>query len=143
MNALTANQVYQLPVQRYEFTQWETLAYLHELNLNDIEMPDEQRRLVSKIHCTHTFDESRNWRLGSLWFDEKPFLIYQEAGRTGDHEARYVTDRVLLWEAIRYAQTFQVDDYPDDKLDPDQPCLELTHFYGTNLEQMLARKGTL
>jgi len=86
------------------------------------------------------FDGRRFWLLGSVWFDDKPVMVIQNAGREGDdHRMRFVTDMKTYGEMIGYLCSLRkMGDLQSDHADtrwvkPDQDCGDLTEFYGDRL----------
>lgn len=94
----------------------------------------EPFRLVAKKIADPYIDGRRICTLGTLWFDDKPFAVYQKAGREGrDHQELFVTHKQLYIESRKYLESFRNYDgvYP---IDPCKPYKELTNFYGHSFE---------
>jgi hypothetical protein len=82
-------------------------------------------------------DGRRIWHLYSLWFDGRPVMILQNAGREGDdHHRRIVTDVPRLASAISSIRTFLGADkvLPEEIADPSHSVLGLDTFYGGSLQ---------
>lgn len=81
------------------------------------------------------FDTRRYWLLASVWFENKPVMIIQNAGREGDdHAASFITDMEQYRVMIGYLATLQKhDDVKDRTVNPDTDVPNLTSFYGNEL----------
>lgn len=78
----------------------------------------------------HEFDYRRYWELATVWFDGKPVMITQNAGREGDdHSKSFITDAVVYGEMLGYLISLAGVDN-DDLIDPNVPRGDLTAFYG-------------
>lgn len=87
-----------------------------------------------KYYC---YDGRRTWVLRTVWLDEKPVMIVQNAGReSDDHVARYITDETLFRELVAYVRSRIVpeDPFPVNTIDLHEDMAELTYFYGQALE---------
>jgi hypothetical protein len=52
------------------------------------------------------FDGRRIWSLATVWFDEKPVMVIQNAGREGDdHSRRFITDFPRFCEMCAFLQS--------------------------------------
>ncbi len=93
-----------------------------------------ERVTVRVVHYTD-FDGRRYWQLATVWLDDEPFMVIQNAGREGDdHYARFVTDAERYGEAVRYLASLALaDPEPGDVVDPDEPRDDLDTFYGDSL----------
>ena len=101
----------------------------------EIELESNQRVEVRylKDFC---FDGRRVWILASVWFDGKPVMIIQNAGREGsDHERRFLTDTSTYKEMVGYIQSLLSSVTEDDLVitDPDSEVPDLDKFYGHSL----------
>ncbi len=97
----------------------------------DEHTPNE-RVSVRVVHRT-TFDHRRYWQLATVWLDESPFMVIQNAGREGDdHYARFITDLDTYGEAVRYLLSL-APVAPADVVDPDEPRDDLDRFYGDSI----------
>ncbi len=90
---LTPNDVYDLPYDSEVDHNPEILVgcYYDFLEGSAIDSYDLQYgscessvRLSIRTHKYFNFDGRRFWRLASVWFDNKPVMIIQNAGREGD-----------------------------------------------------------
>jgi len=87
------------------------------------------------------FDGSRIWHLATVWFQGKPVMVIQNAGRDGDdHVRRYVTDtrglRMLAGhvKALAFLEVLENDDMR--VIEEDEEASELSHFYGEDLHSI-------
>lgn len=95
--------------------------------------PDIQVRVIKDFD----FDGRRFWRLATVWFENKPVMVIQNAGREGDdHEARFITDSETFSRMCRYIerlsnkeQVVERDVYKEDQ----EIGAKLTTFYGNTL----------
>jgi len=116
------------------------LSHLDEVDCWDIE-PEEDERIETREYAHVNFDGTRNWALGSVWFDGKAVLIFQEAGRSrSDHYERWIVDSDAYWELVKYSYSLPRGDDARHReqaisLDADMGD-DLTSFYGCTLEQM-------
>lgn len=99
-------------------------------------LEDKNTRAEVKIVKDFDFDGRRFWALKTIWFDSKPFMITQNAGREGDdHYKRFITDVETFKEFVQYVK--QLSDtqeyYLDDVISPEKDFPELTAFYGNKL----------
>lgn len=131
---LSANQVYALDAQRISTDLWEVERHVPEVAFYEI--PDDTNtRVQLREICLVDYDGERMWALATVWLDERPVMIVQQAGRGGtDHRERYVTDRSAYFDMVAYLHGLQQPD-PEEGLviDPDEPLAELTCFYGETL----------
>lgn len=97
----------------------------------------EDKRIELRYYADEYIDGIRGWTIFSVWFDESPVMICQEAGRDNrDHIYQYITDRAKYIEFIQYLyslhdHTKYMDE--DEFYDPEKEAEHLTSFYGGNL----------
>jgi hypothetical protein len=99
----------------------------------DATSPRVQIRVIKRFD----FDGRRYWQLATVWFDDKPVMIIQNAGREGDdHRARFITDPELYAQMCTHiasliinVQQLELTDVVDINDDIDG----LTEFYGNEL----------
>lgn len=111
-------------------------AQLIELGLSTL----ESSRIQIKYHKNHCFDGRRVWILASVWLDNKPVMIIQNAGREGDDWVRrIVTDHQLYTDMVEHIQSIlpTQDHTKDDVVDPDVDTDDLISFYGYRLDGYL------
>lgn len=91
---------------------------------------------ILKYFC---FDGRRIWSLATVWFDGKPIMVIQNAGREGDdHAKRYITDLPGFNEMCAYLNSLLPPERQDGHPDVVAPDLEmgdeLIEFYNCRLD---------
>lgn len=104
---------------------------------------DTSRVQVRSLKC-FCFDGRRIWSLATVWFDEKPIMVIQNAGREGDdHSRRFITDFPGFCSMCAYLQSLvPVRDQAGgrDVVAPDQDMGdELIEFYSNRLGDRFER----
>lgn len=100
----------------------------------------EHPRITIKIYKHFHFDYRRFWRLASVWFDDHPVMITQNAGREGDdHAKRFVLDvpryQKMVEEIAKLPRKPSAVSEVEDVVELDEDLGEsLTSFYGDNLD---------
>lgn len=88
---------------------------------------------IRTIH-EHQVDSRRYWLLRSIWFEDKPVMIAQNAGREGDdHIKTFITDKERYMSMIGYIEgLIKEQDHSFDQpiYDTRTDMPELTKFYG-------------
>jgi hypothetical protein len=103
--------------------------------------PETDERMEWRRYAYVDFDGRRIWELGSIWFDGKPTVIVQRAGREGrDHHERFIVDSDVYWDLVKYSYSLpRSEDFPVQEdargMDEDMGD-ELTSFYGRTFEEM-------
>ena len=102
---------------------------------------DPNKRVIIKCYKNFAFDFRRFWRLASVWFDEKPVMIIQNAGREGDdHSARFVTDAETYRAMVSYLASLANVQFEKINVVPlDVDINGLTEFYGNSLDGYFER----
>lgn len=146
MSKIKVKDIYALPSTLLDLTQtmlksrWvPELSYLiHDFGTEVSAAIVGEGRFVIKSLVDETYDDRRYSQMCSIWFDGKPVLIFQEAGRSGrDHFKRWLTDKVAYAEMLSYLIE-KLSDEPetelDDLIDPDTEVYpeELLCFYGNS-----------
>ncbi len=82
------------------------------------------------------FDGRRVWQLATVWFEGKPVMVTQNAGREGDdHSERFVTDADgLMAMCSHIKQLIQIEGGRPTVVGADEQVAGLTEFYGNKLE---------
>ena len=105
------------------------------------ELSKNERITVSPI-MDFNFDYRRVWTLCAVFFDDKPVMITQNAGREGcDWTKRYIVDKKLFLEMCAYVRSLlnieeleEITEYPYD-----EQCTGYTDFYGNSLDGYFER----
>jgi hypothetical protein len=138
---MTPRELLALEPRRKNNDIYRVLNEVPDAGLWDIE-PETDERMEWREHAYVDFDGRRIWELASIWFDGKPVVIVQRAGREGrDHHQRFIVDADAYWELVRYSYTLPRSSdasFRELAFDLDQDMGDdLTSFYGCTLEQML------
>jgi hypothetical protein len=129
-------------------TEFIEYGYLYGCYYNHIPEIDQYAKYKAtdriKIHIYKEFwfDSRRFWRLASIWLDDKPVMITQNAGREGDdHARRIITDRDRYIELVALLMSLQCPQPNDieDVADPETDLDDLTSFYGDHLDGFFER----
>lgn len=81
-----------------------------------------------------SYDERRIWRLATVWFDDIPVMVIQNAGREGDdHSKRFVTDSESLLKMADHLRSLVYVNEEIKTVDCDSDITELTEFYNQSL----------
>lgn len=127
----TANDLYSLTPKRVSRDLYRVLRHTPEIDNTGIpdDLYDDNPRVENRILEHEDFDYRRYWHLSTVWFDNKPVMIVQNAGREGsDHSARFITHPENYIDMVSYLLSItNRDEY--DSVDPDQDIPELTRFY--------------
>lgn len=99
----------------------------------DIKTDRVEIRFLKDFH----FDHRRVWQLATVWFDLKPVMVIQNAGREGDdYHARFITDPKTFSEMCSHLrQLIAVDAMAIPNIyDADAEVPGLTDFYNNDLD---------
>lgn len=138
---ITAKEIYQLPHQSETNELWSLKGCYYDFlpEIDDYDLysikPEDNKRLKIKVLKDFDFDGRRFWRLQTLWIDDKPVMIMQNAGREGeDHRERFITNDGLYKEVVNYMRELVGDNSNmfDDFVDENEPRNYL-EFYGNHL----------
>lgn len=101
----------------------------------------ETKRIEFKILKNHCFDGRRIWTLATVWFDNHPIMIIQNAGREGDdHIERYITDKKRFNLMIDHLHElsppllFPPFGAEIEEISDSEPIEGLSYFYGNHLD---------
>jgi hypothetical protein len=91
-------------------------------------------RIIKDFH----FDGRRFWRLATVWLDDDPVMIIQNAGREGDdYHKRFITDEKLYKDMVIHIRELRLPYYPEIKeircVGMDDKNENLIKFYGNEL----------
>ena len=146
----TANELYAMEPMRTTsdvslIKDWYCINHIPEISdgtwVDDVNAVNT--RIQIRVLKEHSFDYRRFWRLCTVWFDDKPVVIIQNAGREGsDHVERFITDGHLFAEMIHYIRTTLIQ-YEEDGItiviNPDDDRNDLDDFYGNHLSGIFER----
>lgn len=128
----------------YEVGRLNGMYYHHvpELEFNILPSEDPNQRVELKFYKNFNFDYRRIWALASVWFDGKPFMIVQNAGKEGDSYARrFITDEATYREASKYLASIVLfaDKSIEDVVDAETDIPNLASFYQHTLDGYFER----
>lgn len=92
-------------------------------------------KIKTKTHFFHSFDYRRYLSLQSVWFEDVPVMIIQEAGREGDdHTDEFITNFEKYTDMINFIRSCYYKS-PDSHMvyDGEEEIPELTNFYGYDI----------
>ena len=90
-------------------------------------------RVEIRYYKDFDIDGNRLWRLASVFFDGKPVMILQNAGRAGDdHARRLITDLDQYYRLVFHLRTYfnTEGESAGDVVALDEPVEGLVEFYG-------------
>jgi hypothetical protein len=136
----SANDLYKMNPERVEKCLGCLKGFYYD-HLPEIEgdlwgLENKNDKVEIKVLKDFDFDGRRLWRLSTVWFDGKPTMIIQNAGREGDdHRERFITDVKEFKNMISYINSLIEEDTCDDVCftNPDDKIKCLTSFYGNEL----------
>jgi len=147
---MTPNELYKRePEQTVSFieTEWNE-SYIRGCYYNYIPEIDgysnykPSDRIQIHIYKDFDFDGRRFWRLASIWLDNKPVMIVQNAGREGDdHTNRFITDHKQYVNLVSLLLSLQISEEIEhsDIIDPNKEDPSITFFYGCDLDGSFER----
>lgn len=99
----------------------------------------EIRHLVDEM-----YDSSRGAWMDSIWFEGKPVMITQTAGRGGnDFNKRVITNESLFWKLIQHIRTFaELDQNYLEVVDTHEDDPDLDYLYDEPLSKLLKKEQT-
>lgn len=114
--------------------------FVPEINTDDTWLGglENDKVVIKTVKCFY-YDHRRLWLLQTVWYDNKPVMIIQNAGREGDdHTERFITDISTYKNMIEYINSLIVhnDNYTtsmNDYIDDHENIESLTNFYGQSL----------
>lgn len=133
---MTAQEIYNLPPIRVETEYLESFIEHHVYESPVFPDLTGNTRIDKRVYYYLNIDHRRYVELASIWFDGKPVMITQNAGREGDdHKERFITDLPLYMELLKYLMEIHANSLTDQSvfggvLDKDADTASLTTFYG-------------
>jgi len=100
------------------------------------------KEITTVVHAYYSVDHRRYWAIWSAWYEGKPYMLMQNAGREGDdYRQRYVTDAELYNKALSILRSCYRDDsaekFPLWDINKDVP--EIEDFYGITIQEALGQ----
>ncbi|MCY9308843.1 hypothetical protein MOF23_07650 [Bacillus inaquosorum] len=138
---MNAKQIYDMEPREIsnELSLLAGFYYNHLPEIEDIPYGLEQDKVSIKIYADYEYDWSRFWRLASVWFEDIPVMIIQNAGRDGDdHRERFITDEKAYENLVSYVKGLIPKEEVNnpDLIDLEEDITGLSEFYGWSLEQL-------
>ncbi|MED1125287.1 hypothetical protein [Bacillus atrophaeus] len=102
-------------------------------------LEEKNEKIEIKYYADCCFDGRRTWTLASVWYENKPVMVIQNAGREGDdHRERFITEPKLYDKMLTYiASLLNIDtSVKHDIYREDDDIKELDNFYGFTLDQI-------
>lgn len=101
-------------------------------------LQDKNKKVKIKYYADHCFDGRRTWTLASVWYEDKPVMIIQNAGREGDdHYKRFITSKKLFREMVNYITSIlPTNDFEVEFFDENEEIEGLIEFYGHHLDNV-------
>lgn len=98
----------------------------------------ESERVEVRVVEYEHIDCRRYWQLATVWFDGKPVMVVQHAGREGDdHAERFVTDldgyKALVLHVKNLVASRELEDFECTVFPVEYDDESLTNFYGHRL----------
>jgi hypothetical protein len=136
----TPNELYAMKPQETTNNLWRLVGcyynHIPEVSeaeyLSHIESERIEIRMIKEWH----YDIRRIWRLATVWFDGKPIMVIQNAGREGDdHAARFITDKEGFLAMCSHVRELLANQSNEElaALDPEAEVEGLTEFGGRSL----------
>jgi len=130
--------LYKVKPQSIERALWQIIDGYHipEIDQYDFnyEACEKEGKVETRVYEDYCSDSIRTWFLASIWYQNSPVMIIQNAGRDGqDHMARFITDTNMYRKMVEYLMNFTVTPDSDDSVDPLIDIDSLTRFYGSEL----------
>jgi len=136
------NEIYKCPCIRTEKQHLYRLEqYFPEINAGGLSW-ETNTRLEARYYIDSCFDGERGLAFYSVWFDDQPFMLCQDAGRGNqDYNRSFLTNRAVYQEALNYLITLTPAVEPPREVDPNRNIEDLDHYYGWNTARN-SRPGT-
>ena len=100
----------------------------------DWDKVEESKRLEVRCYKHIQIDHRRYWNISGIFFDGKPVMITQNAGREGDdHVDRFITDVEEYKKMVSFLQSMCIEEGIEDVVNIDDDISNLGFFYGYSL----------
>lgn len=97
---------------------------------------DSSQRLRLCYYADHCYDGERNYTMFSVFFDGKPCMVCQNAGRGGrDHSEEFITDKEVYLSLVSFLVSLYEKDDEMCVFNPDEDIENLTYFYSRDLSE--------
>lgn len=94
----------------------------------------ESTRIEIRYLANQQIDERRCWQIATVWFDDYPVMIIQNAGREGDDfSRRLVTNAPAFMAMCQHLRALTTISTEPEEYPLDEQNLDLTHFYNGSL----------
>lgn len=109
--------------------------HLPELGSGELSRKLNNERVEIRVLKHVDFDQRRYWRLATVWLDDRPVMVIQNAGREGDdHSARFITDRDAFYEMLAYVAGLSTTSAEiGTTVDANEERDDLLSFYGDDV----------
>lgn len=135
---MTANDLYGLEVEEKD-TSYTVYRLVDAISVSeglvdiDEDPIEKEKRILLKEVFYDNIDCERFALMETVWFDDKPVMIMQCAGRGGqDFQEEFITDIDTYRDMVEYIRSFEKRHYRY-VIDPEKDIHELTNFYGYSL----------
>lgn len=139
--------VYTLPATPIALTDWvlrddwfPEISVTSNLGTDVLEELEKEGRLKVKCLVDFYIDYRRYAAMHTVWFDELPVFIVQNAGREGDdHFNRWVTDLPRYLQLLGYLQSKIPLEIRFEATDPEKEVFpeEIFRFYGMDFSDQV------
>jgi len=112
----TPTELYALKPTRTDYGSWHAVSvHLRDEIGNgfdlDLDAVEKTQRMETRTLVDHDYDGRRGWTLQTVWFDNKPVMVVNSAGRDGDeYHERWITDPELFGELVTFLKSFMSED---------------------------------
>lgn len=97
----------------------------------------KNEQIEIRYYADYCFDGRRVWEFFSVWFNNKPFMICEEAGREGDdHTREFITNKEVFLEAVQYLNSLSDEENSLCVYNEDDEIENMGTFYGYQLSDM-------
>ena len=118
---------------------------IHDFSLFHVIRSDQiEIRIISEVVKYHRSEVVKYhrivWRLATVWFDNKPVMVIQNAGKYGhEHSKKFVTDRKTYKRMCDHIKELISIENEDDikEIDADKNIKGLVKFYGHRIYDSL------
>ena len=99
--------------------------------VDDLGWLTNNTRVSVKIAGYKDIDYRRYWQVAGVYFEDKPIMVIQNAGREGDDYARrFITDKEGFFAMVDYIRKLMNTEIEDRIYSPHEDIEDLIKFYG-------------